>query len=41
MENNCKCFDTKSMSDSSSTYASSVDNNYSKIDDDEISPLKV
>ena len=41
MNNNCKCFDTKSMSDSSSTYASSVDNNYSKMDDDEMSPLKV
>ena len=40
-KNICKCFDTKSQSDNSSTYASSIDNNYSRIDDDETSPLKI
>ena len=40
-KNSCKCFDTKSQSDNSSTYASSIDNNYSRIDDDEASPLKI
>jgi len=40
-KNSCKCFDTKSQSDNSSTYASSIDNNYSRLDDDETSPLKI